>query len=53
VHQLRLQKAKTLLEEKAMNVSEAAFFIGYNNVSSFCTEFKKRFGYSPGKTSVY
>ena len=53
VHQLRMQKAKTLLQEKAMNVSEAAFFIGYNNVSSFCTEFKKRFGYSPGKMSVY
>lgn len=52
VHQLRLQKAKTLLEEKTMNVSEAAFFIGYNNVSSFCTEFKKRFGYSPGKIGV-
>jgi AraC family transcriptional regulator, transcriptional activator of the genes for pyochelin and ferripyochelin receptors len=52
VHQLRMQKAKTLLEEKTMNVSEAAFFIGYNNVSSFCTEFKKRFGYSPGKVAV-
>jgi AraC family transcriptional regulator, transcriptional activator of the genes for pyochelin and ferripyochelin receptors len=49
VHQLRMQKAKTLLEEKAMNVSETAFFIGYNNVASFCTEFKKRFGCSPGK----
>jgi AraC-like DNA-binding protein len=49
VHQLRMQKAKTVLEEKAMNVSEASFYIGYNNVSSFCTEFKKRFGYSPGK----
>lgn len=53
VHQLRMQKAKTLLEEKAMNVSEVSFFIGYNNVSSFCTEFKKRFGYSPGKISIY
>lgn len=49
VLQLRMQKARTLLQEKAMNVSEAAFFIGYENVSSFCTEFKKRFGYSPGK----
>ena len=51
VHQLRMQKAKTLLEEKVMNVSDAAFFIGYNNVSSFCTEFKKRFECSPGKIS--
>lgn len=52
VHQLRMQKAKALLEERVMNVSEASFFIGYNNVSSFCTEFKKRFGYSPGKIGV-
>ena len=51
VHQLRMQKAKTLLEEKAMNVSDAAFFIGYHNVSSFCTEFKKRFNCTPGKIS--
>ncbi len=49
VHQLRMHKAKKLLQEKAMNVSEAAFFIGYDNVSSFCTEFKKRFGCTPGK----
>ena len=52
VHQLRMKKAQTLLQNKAMNVSEAAFFIGYNNVSSFCTEFKRRFGYSPGKMSM-
>jgi AraC-like DNA-binding protein len=32
-----------------MNVSEAGFFIGYDNVSSFCAAFKQRFGYSPGK----
>jgi AraC-like DNA-binding protein len=49
VLQLRMQKARTLLQAKAMNVSEAAFFIGYENVSSFCTEFKKQFGCSPGK----
>lgn len=49
VQQLRMQKARLLLQDKEMNVSEAAFFIGYNNVSSFCTEFKKLFGYSPGR----
>jgi AraC-like DNA-binding protein len=49
VYRLRMQKAKTLLEERAMNVSEAGFFIGYDNVSSFCAAFKQRFGYSPGK----
>ncbi|HTE32634.1 MAG TPA: AraC family transcriptional regulator [Chryseolinea sp.] len=49
---LRMQKAKTMLEENAMNVSEAGFFIGYENVSSFCAEFKKRFGYSPGRINA-
>ncbi|MBO9154718.1 helix-turn-helix transcriptional regulator [Chitinophaga sp. GCM10012297] len=49
VHRLRLQKARMLLQEKTFTVGEAAFFIGYNNVSSFCTEFKKQFGYSPGR----
>ncbi|GAO44531.1 helix-turn-helix transcriptional regulator [Flavihumibacter petaseus] len=52
LHQLRMQKARVLLQEDGMNVSEAAFFIGYNNVSSFCTEFKKRFGYTPGKSTM-
>lgn len=47
VHQLRMQKAKSLLREREMNVSEVAFYIGYDNVSSFSSEFKKRFGCSP------
>lgn len=49
IHHLRMQKARQLLSQQAMNVSETADFIGYNNVSSFSTEFKKRFGYSPGR----
>lgn len=49
VHQLRMQRAQMLLQDKAMTVTEAAFFIGYNNVSSFCTEFKKQFGFNPGR----
>ncbi len=49
VHLLRMQKARALLSEKEMNVSETAFHIGYDNVSSFSTAFKKRFGYSPGR----
>lgn len=51
VHQLRMQKAKSLLKEKEMNVSDVAFFIGYDNVSSFSTEFKKRFGCTPRMVS--
>lgn len=46
---LRMQRARMLLQDKVMTVSEAAFFIGYNDVSSFCTEFKKQFGFNPGR----
>jgi AraC-like DNA-binding protein len=49
IHQLRMQKARQLLTERVMNVSETADFIGYNNVSSFSAEYKKRFGHSPGR----
>lgn len=49
IHHLRMLKARQLLTEKVMNVSETADYIGYNNVSSFSTEFKKRFGYSPSR----
>ncbi|HSC52532.1 MAG TPA: AraC family transcriptional regulator [Phnomibacter sp.] len=48
IYRLRMQKAKELLLENAMNVTEVAYFIGYENLSSFSAEFKKRFGYNPG-----
>ncbi|WP_247236900.1 AraC family transcriptional regulator [Telluribacter sp. SYSU D00476] len=49
IHHLRMQKAQQLLISKQMNVSETAFYIGYNNIGSFSAEFKKRFGYSPSR----
>jgi AraC-like DNA-binding protein len=49
IHHLRMQRAKKLLMDKQMNVSEAAWFIGYNNIGSFSAEFKKRFGYTPSQ----
>jgi AraC-like DNA-binding protein len=47
IHRLRMLKARELLLEKQMNVSEVAYFIGYHNIGSFSAEFKKRFGYTP------
>ena len=44
---LRMQKAKALLNDTQMTISDVAQFIGYNNTGSFSYEFKKRFGYSP------
>jgi AraC family transcriptional activator of pyochelin receptor len=49
IHKLRMQQAKQLLTERMMNVTEAAFHIGYNNLSSFSYAFKKMFGYNPLK----
>ncbi|XPV77601.1 MAG: helix-turn-helix transcriptional regulator [Desulfovibrio sp.] len=43
----RLQKAKMLLEEGQMNVSEVAWSIGYTNLSHFSTAFRKRYGILP------
>nr|WP_294902295.1 AraC family transcriptional regulator [uncultured Lacibacter sp.] len=48
IHRLRMQEAKQLLSESAMNVTDVAYHIGYNNLSSFSYAFKKMFGYSPG-----
>lgn len=49
IHELRMQHAKELLRDQRVNVTEVAYFIGYNNVSSFSYEFKKRYGCSPGR----
>ena len=48
IHLLRMQHARQLLAEQAMNVTEAAYYIGYNDLSSFSYAFKKKFGYNPG-----
>ena len=46
---LKMQKAKALLSDPQMTISDVAQFIGYNNTGSFSYEFKKRFGYSPSQ----
>jgi len=48
IHRLRMQQARHLLTQRIMNVTEVAYHIGYNNLSSFSHAFKKVFGYSPG-----
>ena len=48
IHRLRMQQARHLLTERMMNVTEVAYHIGYNNLSSFSHAFKKVFGFNPG-----
>jgi len=43
----RLQKARMLLDQADMNVSQVAWAIGYVNLSHFSAAFKKRFGVLP------
>lgn len=47
---IRLQKAKEILEEGKATPSEIYADFGYNNLSNFSIAFKNRFGYSPSET---
>jgi len=48
INRLRMHQARQLLTERMMNVTEVAYHIGYNNLSSFSHAFKKVFGCNPG-----
>ncbi|WP_312200313.1 helix-turn-helix domain-containing protein [Anaerospora hongkongensis] len=45
----RLELARLLLEQKKLNVGEAASHIGYSNASYFALAFRKKFGVSPSE----
>ncbi len=47
ITQLRMEKAKKLLLENDLTVSEVAYAIGYKNPQHFTAAFKKRFNYLP------
>jgi AraC-like DNA-binding protein len=46
---VRIKNAARLLSEKKMNVTEAAFAVGYNDSSYFTSSFKKIMGVTPLK----
>ena len=47
LRKIRLERARLLLEEQRMNVTEVAFTVGYNSLPSFSTAFSKHFGVKP------
>ncbi|KIX12068.1 helix-turn-helix transcriptional regulator [Dethiosulfatarculus sandiegensis] len=47
LRQVRLDNAKRLLETRRMNVTEAAFEVGYNSLSSFSRAFMNQYGLNP------
>jgi YesN/AraC family two-component response regulator len=46
---LRLKRAHQLLQEKAYNVSEIGFKVGFNSVAYFSKCFKDQYGHSPSE----
>lgn len=49
---LRMEKAKQLLLENKLAISEVAYAVGYKNPQHFTVAFKKRFNYLPSKLKV-
>lgn len=49
IQQVRLEKAKVLLLEGNMSVSEIAYQVGYSSPDYFSTVFRSRFGVSPSQ----
>lgn len=47
--QLRMTKAKILLHQKKLSISEVAYNVGYKNPQHFTVAFKKYYGYLPSK----
>ncbi len=47
LHEYRLERARQLLAERRLNVSEVARAIGFTNRSYFAAAFKKKFGITP------
>lgn len=47
VNFMRIGEAKRLLCKSSLNVSDVAMQVGYNDVSSFCKQFKRLTGMSP------
>ncbi len=47
IRQLRLDRAKQLLEKGAGTVSEITFMVGYSNTSAFARAFREAFGKAP------
>ena len=48
LREMRLNKAKSLLDEGRMNVTEAAYSVGYSSLSHFAMAFKDYHGVAPG-----
>jgi ABC-type sugar transport system substrate-binding protein/DNA-binding response OmpR family regulator/nitrogen-specific signal transduction histidine kinase len=49
LHNLRLEKSKTLLKKTNQNISEIAYAVGFSSPNYFSTSFKNKFGVTPSE----
>ena len=49
INKVRLEKAKVLLRDERLNISDAAVKVGYSNSNALIRSFKKYEGVTPGK----
>lgn len=49
VRRQRMEEARMLLEQGRANVTEAAYLVGYSNISHFASQFHRTFGSAPGE----
>jgi len=40
-----------MIVSNGLNTSEAAYQVGYNNISQFSREFKRQFGFPPSRAA--
>ena len=49
IRNLRLEQAARLIGEGKINITQVAYYVGFNNQTHFSTIFKKHFGMSPSE----
>lgn len=49
ITQLRMEKAKQLIQEEGYSIAAASYEVGYSNPQHFTTAFKKKMGYLPSQ----
>lgn len=49
IHDLRMEQALALLNERSSSITQIAYAVGYNHVSSFSAAVQRRFGATPSE----
>ena len=52
IRRVKLQQARTALENEELTIAQAAYLAGYTSPANFATAFKRQFGLSPREVSL-